>query len=77
MTENNFTLVHLETTVCTDSSAKQRVHALPKNDLRKIRGGLFLLPVHPFVKDPCALAIPIPIYKFIDGKFVNVNPCGK
>ncbi|MEM1308053.1 MAG: hypothetical protein AAGF98_00885 [Cyanobacteria bacterium P01_H01_bin.153] len=77
MTENNFTLVNLETTVCADSSVKQMMHALPEKDLKKIRGGFPSLPVHPIMEDPCALAIPVPIYKFIDGKFVNVNPCGE
>ena len=77
MTENNFTSLNLETTVGTDSSVKQMTHALSKKDLKKIRGGFSLLPVHPIMEDPCALAIPVPIYKIIDGKFVNVNPCAK
>ena len=76
MTGNNIALVNLETPVFNDFSEKQIAHSIPEKGLKKIRGG-FSLPLRPIMEDPCALAIPIPIYKFIDGKFVNVNPCGE
>ncbi|MGD1949198.1 MAG: hypothetical protein ACFB14_06085 [Leptolyngbyaceae cyanobacterium] len=81
MTENNFTLVNLETPVCTDSSVKQITHNLLEEDLQKIRGGFSLLPIHPIMQDPCAFAVrelicAKEIKALLRGEEIEPSPCG-
>lgn len=70
MDKKMLTLIDLETLALHNSSQKQIAHDLSEEDSKKIKGGFSLPEIW-----ECLFAIPTPRYEFIDGKFVDINPC--
>ena len=70
MTRKSFVLTNLKASDSTDLLENQATHSLSEKDLKKIRGGFSMSEGW-----QCRFAIPEPRYEFIDGKFVDVNPC--